>query len=146
VTSALDTVVGAAILSLIEDLRRDLGLATVFISHDIHAVASLCEKVLVLYGGTPVELASREAFNGPEHHPYTRLLLDSLPTMDPSWLGATPAPIHRGERLAGLCPFLPRCDVAIAGMCDHQLAPAKSGEGMRWLCHRGPTKHDKESA
>ncbi|RVU07171.1 ABC transporter ATP-binding protein [Novosphingobium umbonatum] len=146
VTSALDTVVGAAILSLIEDLRRDLGLATVFISHDIHAVASLCEKVLVLYGGTPVELASREAFNGPEHHPYTRLLLDSLPTMDPSWLGATPAPIHRGEKQAGLCPFLPRCDVAIAGICDHQPAPPKTGDGMRWLCHRGPIKHDKESA
>jgi peptide/nickel transport system ATP-binding protein len=138
VTSALDTVVGAAILSLIEDLRRDLGLATVFISHDIHAVSSLCEQVLVLYGGTPVELATREAFNGARHHPYTNLLKSSLPTMDPRWLDTTHAPILRGDRIAGLCPFQPRCAEAIAGLCDNVPAPVREGEGMRWLCHHSP--------
>lgn len=138
VTSALDTVVGAAILSLIEDLRRDLGLATVFISHDIHAVSSLCEQVLVLYGGTPVELATREAFNGARHHPYTNLLKSSLPTMDPRWLDTTHAPILRGDRIAGLCPFQPRCAEAISGLCDNVPAPVREGEGMRWLCHHSP--------
>jgi peptide/nickel transport system ATP-binding protein len=108
VTSALDAVVGSAILSLIEDLRRDLGIATVFISHDIHAVSALCEQVLVLYGGVPVELASRAAFNGTEHHPYTNLLLGSLPTMDPvagQDLPAAPGPWrHEGGRVVPLRP------------------------------------------
>lgn len=138
VTSALDTVVGAAILSLIEDLRRDLGLATVFISHDIHAVSALCEKVLVLYGGTPVELATRAAFNGPRHHPYTELLKSSLPTMDPRWLDTTRAPILRGFRIEGLCPFQPRCADAVPGLCDAVPAPVREGDGMRWLCHHSP--------
>lgn len=138
VTSALDTVVGAAILSLIEDLRRDLGLATVFISHDIHAVSALCEKVLVLYGGTPVELATRAAFNGARHHPYTSLLKSSLPTMDPRWLDTTRAPILRGERIVGLCPFQPRCAQAVPGLCDTVPAPVREGDGMRWLCHHAP--------
>lgn len=139
VTSALDTVVGAAILSLIEDLRRDLGLATVFISHDIHAVSALCEKVLVLYGGTPVELATRAAFNGSRHHPYTSLLKSSLPTMDPRWLDTTRAPILRGFRVEGLCPFQPRCAEAVPGLCDAVPAPVREGDGMRWLCHHSPS-------
>ncbi|NKI99549.1 ABC transporter ATP-binding protein [Novosphingobium sp. SG707] len=139
VTSALDTVVGAAILSLIEDLRRDLGLATVFISHDIHAVSALCEKVLVLYGGTPVELATRAAFNGSRHHPYTSLLKSSLPTMDPRWLDTTRAPILRGFRVEGLCPFQPRCAEAVPGLCDAVPAPLREGDGMRWLCHHSPS-------
>ncbi|WDF71516.1 ABC transporter ATP-binding protein [Novosphingobium sp. KACC 22771] len=139
VTSALDTVVGAAILALIEDLRRDLGLATVFISHDIHAVSALCDKVLVLYGGTPVELATRAAFNGPRHHPYTDLLKSSLPTMDPHWLDTTRAPILRGFRVEGLCPFQPRCAVAVPGLCDAVPAPVREGDGMRWLCHHSPS-------
>ncbi|NOW44195.1 peptide/nickel transport system ATP-binding protein [Novosphingobium sp. SG751A] len=139
VTSALDTVVGAAILSLIEDLRRDLGLATVFISHDIHAVSAVCEKVLVLYGGTPVELATRAAFNGPRHHPYTSLLQSSLPTMDRAWLDTTRPPILRGFRVEGLCPFQPRCADAVPGLCDAVPAPLREGDGMRWLCHHSPS-------
>ena len=140
VTSALDSVVGAAILALIEQLRRDMGIATVFVSHDIHAVARLCDKVLVLYGGTPVELASSAAFTGPRHHPYTDLLLSSLPSMDPRWLDTTPPPLLRGQRLPGLCPFLPRCAAALPGLCDTQPAPVREGAGMRWQCHLSPEK------
>ena len=140
VTSALDTVVGAAILSLIEDLRRQLGLATIFISHDIHAVSALCDRVLVLYGGTPVELASHTAFNGPRHHPYTDLLLSSLPTMDRGWLDATspPIPACAPASTEGLCPFLPRCASALPGLCDRIPPPLRTGDAMRWLCHLAP--------
>jgi peptide/nickel transport system ATP-binding protein len=140
VTSALDTVVGAAILALIEDLRRQLGLATVFISHDIHAVAALCDQVLVLYGGTPVELASHAAFNGGRHHPYTDRLLSSLPTMQRGWLEATCAPKATcgPAPTQGLCPFLPRCGAALPGLCDRVPAPVREGDGMRWLCHLPP--------
>jgi len=140
VTSALDTVVGAAILALIDDLRRKLGIATVFISHDIHAVAALCENVLVMYQGAPVEMASREHFAGSAHHPYTQLLLASLPEMDPTWLDRTAAPMVVGAPMdvPGLCGFLPRCASAVPGLCDRVPAPVREGTGSRWLCHHAP--------
>jgi peptide/nickel transport system ATP-binding protein len=136
VTSALDTVVGAAILELIDELRRDLGIATVFISHDISTVRAFCDRVLVLYGGTAVEQATRTAFARGPHHPYTGLLLDSVPAMRRGWLeevapkgepGAPPA--------AGLCRFLPRCPVAIRGACNAEAPPLREGDGQALLCH-----------
>ncbi|NBC36438.1 ATP-binding cassette domain-containing protein [Novosphingobium sp. FSY-8] len=141
VTSALDTVVGAAIMRLIDDLRRELGIATVFISHDIHAVSAFCEDVLVLYGGAPVEMASREVFNGASHHPYTRLLLSSLPAMDPAWLGRVqpPVPTCAAAQCADLCRFVQRCPVAVPGLCDRVAPPVHAIPGQRWLCHFAPT-------
>src|SRR6185295_16150753 len=64
VTSALDTVVAAAILDLIADLRRQLGVAFMFISHDIGTVRAVCDEVCVLYAGRQVELGPRRAFAG----------------------------------------------------------------------------------
>jgi peptide/nickel transport system ATP-binding protein len=87
VTSALDTVVAAAVLDLIDDLRRDLGIATIFISHDISTARAFCDDLLVLYAGRMVELASRECFASTTHHPYTRLLVESVPELDTGWPG-----------------------------------------------------------
>jgi len=139
VTSALDTVVGAAILRLIDELRRELGFATVFISHDISTVRAFCDQVLVLYGGTAVEQAGRTAFARGPHHPYTRLLLDSVPALERGWLERQPpreAVLREGE--AGLCRFLPRCPVAIPGTCDRAAVPLREGDGAAWLCHHRP--------
>lgn len=140
VTSALDTVVGAAILELIDDLRRRLGIATVFISHDISTVRAFCDSVLVLYGGTVVEQGSREAFAASDHHPYTRLLMDSVPEMRSRWLediGEFAAPRLPDAAIGGdLCRFLPRCPVAIAGTCDKTPPPLRGRQGRQWLCHR----------
>ena len=139
VTSALDTVVGAAILQLIDDLRRDLGIATIFISHDISTVRAFCDQVLVLYGGGAVEQARRAAFARGPHHPYTRLLLDSVPALDRGWLARAG---RKGETLregsSGLCRFLPRCPVAIAGTCDGIAPPLRHADGQSWLCHHHP--------
>lgn len=139
VTSALDTVVGAAILDLIDGLRRQMGIATVFISHDISTVRAFCDEMLVLYSGHAVETCSKAAFSAAVHHPYTELLIDSVPELDPHWLASlgerhVPAMAHAPSDRA-LCPFLPRCPVAIAGTCDSLLPPHKETEGMRLLCH-----------
>lgn len=138
VTSALDTIVGEAILSLIDDLRRDLGIATVFISHDISRVRAFCDQLLVLYAGRAVEQADRGSFDRGEHHPYTRLLLSSVPEMDPMWLDRVPtqaagkADLGVGE--TGLCPFLPRCPSAVTGLCDRAAPPLQPGP-PEVLCH-----------
>ena len=142
VTSALDTVVGAAILELIDELRRELGIATVFISHDISTVRAFCDQVLVLYGGAAVEQATRAGFAAGAHHPYTRLLMDSVPAMQAGWLerigaqanGALPNTAASGD----LCRFVPRCPVAVGGTCDRAAPPLQSGVGHEWLCHHTP--------
>ncbi|WP_066552092.1 ABC transporter ATP-binding protein [Croceicoccus bisphenolivorans] len=139
VTSALDTVVGEAILQLIDDLRRNLGIATVFISHDISTVHAFCDKLLVLYSGTAVELAARADFTGAAHHPYTRLLVDSVPQMDRGWLDRQVS--EQATSLAdlrlipGLCRFAPRCPVAIAGTCDVLPPPYRTEGTLTVLCH-----------
>jgi peptide/nickel transport system ATP-binding protein len=87
VTSALDTVVGAAVLDLLRDLTRDLGLTLLFISHDLSVVRSLCDDIVVLYGGRVVEKITTGALESTGAvHPYTELLLSSVPDMSIGWL------------------------------------------------------------
>lgn len=141
VTSALDTVVEAAILDLLAELRRDLGIGMVFISHDISTVRTMCDDIMVLYLGNAVEQGRRETFAGRAGHPYTRLLISSVPELTPGWLpevsDAVPlppvAPAASGD---ALCAFLPRCDRRIAGVCDRQFPPLKRlSTGGAVLCH-----------
>ncbi len=90
VTSALDTVVGAAILELLVELRRELGVAYLFISHDISTVRSLCDDVMVLYQGQCVESGPcREVLTTPQHD-YTRRLIGSVPELRQGWLESCP--------------------------------------------------------
>lgn len=93
VTSALDTIVASAILDLIEELRKELNLATIFISHDISAVRAFCDQILVLHKGIAVELARRDDFENSTHHQYTQNLINSVPKMEKNWLENT-APIE----------------------------------------------------
>ncbi|OZI61856.1 ABC transporter ATP-binding protein [Bordetella genomosp. 11] len=89
VTSALDTVVATAILDLLVELRRALGMTYLFISHDISTVGTVCDDITVLFKGRKVDSCERAALNGPERHPYTSLLLDSVPELRPGWLEAS---------------------------------------------------------
>ncbi|TDO95300.1 ABC transporter ATP-binding protein [Marinomonas balearica] len=147
VTSALDTVVGAAILELMSDLRKTLNLSYLFISHDIRTVQSICDEVVVLYSGAKVEQAAGASFSlaGGERlprHPYTDLLINSVPEMRQGWLetahqscsslpiiDATPAD-------ESLCRFLSRCSKRINGTCN-QTEPSKlsMANGQHILCH-----------
>ncbi|MGC2779935.1 MAG: ABC transporter ATP-binding protein, partial [Bradyrhizobium sp.] len=85
ITSALDTVVAAAIIDLLKELQRELNLAYVFISHDLSVVEAICDDIVVMYQGRKIEQITPEAMAKPEH-PYTQLLLSSVPKLDPSWL------------------------------------------------------------
>jgi len=146
VTSALDTVVGAAILDLLAQLRKDLGVSYMFISHDLNTVRAVCDDIVVLYAGQKVEAMSRSAFSHAARHPYFHLLATSVPELRPGWLDqvgsaqraalplvAAPAPDQR----AGLCSFLDRCPLRIAGQCDSKTPPRRELEGgVEVFCHR----------
>lgn len=85
ITSALDTVVAAAIISLLGELQRELGLSYIFISHDLSVVETICDEIVVMYGGQKVEHLETEAIKSPTH-PYSKLLFSSVPKLDPTWL------------------------------------------------------------
>lgn len=82
-TSALDVSVKAQIINLLLDLQRDMGLAILFISHDLSVVRSLADKVVVMFNGGVVEQAPTEAIFSDARHPYTRSLLDAIPVRNP---------------------------------------------------------------
>ncbi|MBV9523400.1 MAG: ABC transporter ATP-binding protein [Alphaproteobacteria bacterium] len=86
ITSALDTIVAAAIIRLVEDLRERLGLAIIFISHDLATVAELADRVLVMRRGEIVEQGTTRAVLDEPRHAYTRLLLASVPELRVGWL------------------------------------------------------------
>ncbi len=115
-TTALDVTIQAQILELVKELRRKLGMAIIWITHDLGVIAGIADRVMVMYGGQVVEHAPvRELFENPQH-PYTRALLETIPTVrgrraprlrviegQPPVLGAEPAS----------CPFRPRCGHAL---------------------------------
>lgn len=86
ITSALDTVVAAAIIELLKDLQRELGLSYLFISHDLTTVQAICDEVAVMYRGNKVEQLPAGQVGSAAGHPYSRLLMSSVPKLDPAWL------------------------------------------------------------
>ncbi|KXU84511.1 ABC transporter [Paraburkholderia monticola] len=143
VTSALDTVVGAAILDLLAELRRELGVSYMFISHDISTVRAICDEVIVLYAGHRVEAGQRDVLAAPPYHPYTGLLVDSVPALKPGWLDArrgmvaTALPaMGESADVAELCSFRARCPVRIDGKCNMTPPSLKKlPSGAEILCH-----------
>jgi peptide/nickel transport system ATP-binding protein len=143
VTSALDTVVGAAILELLRDLRQQLGVSYLFISHDISTVRALCDDIVVMYSGHKVQAGSRQSFAEAPFHPYTDLLIHSVPELRQGWLetcGATTCqtlpPVGPKANVPGLCTFLGRCPVRVDGLCNC-VAPQRRMivGGSEILCH-----------
>ena len=86
VTSALDQLVAEGILRLLDRLQQDLGLAYMFITHDLATVRSIADEVVVMQYGKVVEQGPKDKMFTPPHHQYTDLLLSSVPEMDPNWL------------------------------------------------------------
>ena len=86
ITSALDTVVAAAVIELLKELQREMQLSYVFISHDLATVQAICDDVVVMNAGVNVETLPAGDIMARAEHPYTRLLLASVPKLDPAWL------------------------------------------------------------
>ena len=110
-TTALDVTVQAGILDLLRDLRDRLGMATLFITHDLGVVAEMADEVLVMYRGQVVERGPVAALFAAPAHPYTRGLLASLPAMDAAGGALTPIPgqVRPPDAREPGCPFADRC-------------------------------------
>jgi len=112
--SALDVSAQAQVLNLMRDLQDELGIAYLFISHDISVVRHMAQDVLVMYAGRPAEQGSADAVLNRPRHPYTRLLLASTPFVDPARRAKVEA--VRGEPPSPVDP-IPGC--AFASRCPH---------------------------
>ena len=146
VTSALDTIVAKAILDLLQRLQHELLLTYLFISHDIDTVASIADQVVVLYAGRVAEQGSKLAVFQPPFHPYTQLLLSSVPEMKLDWLEKT---LSTREAQAGIarevkitergCPFVERCPEAIPDICVNDRPPLQThSSGHLFACQHSP--------
>jgi peptide/nickel transport system ATP-binding protein len=137
-TTALDVMVQAQVLELLERLQRELALSMIFITHDLSTLSYVCQRTAVMYAGRIVEEGRADAVFARPTHPYTAALAAAFPLigdhshrMRPSGLGGDP-PDPRA--IPSGCPFHPRCPVAIAECIteDVQLSPA--GDERRAAC------------
>jgi oligopeptide/dipeptide ABC transporter ATP-binding protein len=113
-TTALDVMVQAQILELLAELRRKLGLAVVFVTHDLGVVAEMCDRALVMYGGVTAEYADVDTVYNDPRHPYTQELLKAFPdlTKPKKKLSSIPGYPPRLDALPPGCRFAPRCPAA----------------------------------
>ncbi len=144
VISALDTIVGANVIELLKRLRQQSGVSFVFISHDLSTIASFADEIVVLYAGRVVEQGTTDRVLSPPYHPYTRLLIASVPELRIGWLEET---METREAKAGIdrvvemtdtgCPFFDRCPIAIADVCDRETPPIRHLDSQHTIeCHR----------
>jgi peptide/nickel transport system ATP-binding protein len=136
--SALDVSVQAQVLNLLEDLKEKFGLTLVFIAHDLAVVKNISDRVAVMYLGKLCEVASSDDLYARPAHPYTNVLLDSIPEPDPEAdhsvgkiIGEPPSPVAPPSG----CRFHPRCADAtdICSQEEPQLRPM--GDGHFVACH-----------
>ena len=135
--SALDVSVQAAIVNLLADLRDGLGVAYLFVSHDISVVGHLADRIAVMYRGRIVETGPARDVTRRPLHPYTQALLSAVPTVE----GAPPARIRlasppRHSMAETGCVFAGRCHRRVGDICDRQEPPVREASpAHRVACH-----------
>src|SRR5512143_2704729 len=137
-TTALDVTTQAQILDLLRDLQAERGMSIMLITHNLGVVAEMCDDVVVMYLGRVVERGPvDDIFHDPKH-PYTKALLQSIPSIDsvprhklPTISGSIPHPFNRPKG----CPFHPRCASFMPGRCDvDEPALTPLGHGREVSC------------
>jgi peptide/nickel transport system ATP-binding protein len=143
-TTALDVMVQAQILELLERLRRELGLSIVLITHDLAVTAETCDRVLVMYAGRIAEEGPVQRLFKAPRHPYTQKLLGSFPNIhaDRRTLDVIPGnPPDLRDPPAG-CRFNPRCPL-VMDVCREVVPPeVRFPDGVRVACHLHPPGRD----
>ncbi len=143
-TTALDVTVQAQIMDLLAELQRELGMAMILITHDLGVVATVANRIAVMYAGRIVEHADVHSLYAKPAHPYTRALINSIPRQN-----------RRGQQLLTIeglppnltriprgCPFHPRCPYSEA-ICLTDLPPLRDlGAGRTSACHLTPEQLD----
>jgi len=133
-TTALDVTIQAQILELLGELRSKFGLTMLFISHDLAVLSGMADQVAVMYAGTLVELGSKEdVFRGPAH-PYTRGLLQAVPTLKTDRnrpLATIDGTVPALDAVPQGCPFEPRCQMRIPA-CRQALPPLAEVSRGHW--------------
>ncbi len=135
--AALDVSIQAQVLNLFMDLRRELGLTYLFVSHDLGVIEHLADRVVVMYLGRVVETATTEALFAGAAHPYTQALLDEVPRIDASRRsfhvikGEIPSPLDPPSG----CHFHPRCPHAMARCQDKRPLFREVAPGQWAACH-----------
>ena len=138
--SALDVSVQAAVINLLADLRDELNLALLFISHDLSVVAHLADRIAVMYQGRICELGPTEEILHPPYHPYTQALLSAIPHLALEGAVAErirlPGEVTVGFGTATHCPFHRRCPVKIGTICETDDPPVlEAAADHRIVCH-----------
>ncbi len=144
VTSALDSIVSSNVIKLLQKLRDQTGVSFVFISHDLSTVGSFADEIVVLYAGRVVEQGPVDEVLAPPYHPYTRLLISSVPELRVGWLEDT---MQKREMAVGIargveitdrgCPFYNRCPIVIDGVCDVDVPRTMEPHKDHFItCHR----------
>ncbi len=137
-TTALDVTTQAQILSLIQRLRREIGMSVLLVSHDFGVIAQVCDRVAVMYGGYVVEFGPVEDICTRPQHPYTRALLDSIPSLESAGqrvrrAGIPGQPPSLGEVTTG-CPFVDRCTYASDPCRTMEMVMLEVGRGHTSAC------------
>jgi len=135
-TTALDVMVQAQILELLDGLCRDFGLALILVTHDLPVVAQLCDLGAVMYAGEIVERGRVDALYHAPGHPYTRLLFAATPDLGGNGeVASIPGAPPRLDRELRGCPFQPRCDRAFEPCPTIRPVLKAIGDGHAAACH-----------
>jgi len=136
ILSALDVSVQANILTLLQQLKSEHGIAMLFISHDLAVVRMLADHVCVLYGGEVMEIGTRDKVFAPPFHPYTHSLLHAVPVplQAPDTSSTTPKAGEPKRGGAG-CVYAGRCPWQAGAICETERPPWREADGIRLRCH-----------
>lgn len=138
--SALDVSVQAQIVNLLKELQKDLGLAFLFISHDLSVVRYICDRILVMYLGKAVEIGTREQIFANPQHPYTKTLIAAIPEARTEGAAEASSPVIAGDLPSPInpppgCRLNSRCAFASEQCGSEHPALSDIGGGQRVACH-----------